>query len=213
ARPLLVEVQALCAPSYFAAPRRVVTGADYNRVLVVLAVIEKRLGLRLGDMDVYINVAGGIKVGEPALDLAIALAVVSSVRDTPLPKTLCAFGEIGLAGEVRAVGHAERRAGEAARLGFTHCCLPRAGVERLSHLEGATSLGAVASLRDAVESWLPDALRNRGANNEAAPERGEKRNSGKKGGVGPRNGTSNADFPPRSRFASSGTEDDFEPEM
>jgi DNA repair protein RadA/Sms len=217
ARPLLVEVQALCAPSYFAAPRRVVTGADYNRVLVVLAVIEKRLGLRLGDMDVYINVAGGIKVGEPALDLAIALAVVSSVRDTPLPKTLCAFGEIGLAGEVRAVSHAERRAGEAARLGFTHCCLPGAGVERLSHLEGSTELRTVGSLRDAVESWLPDALRGRPESSETRNKRGEGRSNGKSGGSGPRSGASNADFPTQSRFSSSrhsGTDtEDFEPEM
>ena len=163
ARPLLVEVQALCAPSYFAAPRRVVTGADYNRVLVVLAVCEKRLGIRLGDMDVYVNVAGGIKVGEPALDLAMALAIVSSVRDMPLPKTLCAWGEIGLAGEVRAVAHAERRATEAARLGFSDCALPRAGIERLGNLKGDVDLRGVANLRDAVETWLPGALREAGA--------------------------------------------------
>jgi DNA repair protein RadA/Sms len=204
----LVEVQALCAPSYFAAPRRVVTGADYNRVLVVLAVIEKRLGLRLGDMDVYINVAGGIKVGEPALDLAIALAVISSVRDMPLPKTLCAFGEIGLAGEVRAVGHAERRAGEAARLGFSHCCLPRAGVERLSGIEN-TQLRSVASLRDAVETWLPDALRGRDGDSEsrgaARPERGR----------GKTNGVSNGTAKANSRFAPRGDDEtnEFEPEM
>lgn len=159
ARPLLVEVQALCAPSYFAAPRRVVTGADYNRVLVVLAVIEKRLGLRLGDMDVYINVAGGVRVSEPALDLAIALAVVSSLRDTGLPRALCAFGEIGLAGEVRAVGHAERRAGEAARLGFADCCLPLPGLNRLRDLKGDLNLHGVKTLQEAVEQWLPAALR------------------------------------------------------
>ncbi len=218
ARPLLVEVQALCAPSYFAAPRRVVTGADYNRVLVVLAVIEKRLGLRLGDMDVYINVAGGIKVGEPALDLAIALAVVSSVRDTPLPKTLCAFGEIGLAGEVRGVGHAERRASEAARLGFSHCCLPRAGVERLGHLEGETELRAVSSLRDAVETWLPDALRGRDAG--AAAHRSSSQSGDKKSRFGPQNGSNGATPQNQSRFAEgrgeavgSDSSEEFEPEM
>jgi DNA repair protein RadA/Sms len=161
ARPLLVEVQALCAPSYFAAPRRVVTGADYNRVLVVLAVIEKRVGLRLGDMDVYINVAGGVKVGEPALDLAIALAVISSLRDMPLPKTLCAFGEIGLAGEVRAVGATERRVSEATRLGFNDCAMPLAGVERLISFHEQIGLRGVKSLRDAVETWLPGAIRER----------------------------------------------------
>ncbi|HEX9997918.1 MAG TPA: DNA repair protein RadA [Abditibacterium sp.] len=218
ARPLLVEVQALCAPSYFAAPRRVVTGADYNRVLVVLAVIEKRLGLRLGDMDVYINVAGGIKVGEPALDLAIALAVVSSVRDMPLPKTLCAFGEIGLAGEVRAVGHAERRAGEAARLGFLHCCLPRAGVERLTHLEGVTELRSVANLRDAIETWLPDALRGRDSANSSPNERSGSRSRDKKSRSGPQNGSPTPSTQNRSRFSSrsdvqTDTNEEFEPEM
>jgi DNA repair protein RadA/Sms len=218
ARPLLVEVQALCAPSYFAAPRRVVTGADYNRVLVVLAVIEKRLGIRLGDMDVYINVAGGIKVGEPALDLALALAIVSSVRDMPLPKTLCAFGEIGLAGEVRAVGHAERRAGEAARLGFTHCCLPRAGVERLTHLEKETELRSVTSLRDAIETWLPDALRARPDSATGANSRGENGSKGKGGRSGPQNGSERADYRSNSRFSppqssSNEFEEEFEPEM
>ncbi len=161
ARPLLVEVQALCAPSYFAAPRRVVTGADYNRVLVVLAVIEKRLGLRLGDMDVYVNVAGGVKVTEPALDLAIALAVVSSLKDCPLPKNLCAWGEVGLAGEVRAVGHAARRETEATRLGFAECLSPRAGLEERAR-RGEFVAKGVANLREAIERYLPDALLSRG---------------------------------------------------
>lgn len=161
ARPLLVEVQALCAPSYFAAPRRVVTGADYNRVLVVLAVIEKRLGLRLGDMDVYVNVAGGVRVQEPALDLAIALAVVSSLRDRALPPACCAFGEIGLAGEVRAVGNAERRAGEASRLGFAEVTLPHAGLERMTGLSGEVELKGVSTLREAVDALLPGVVRDR----------------------------------------------------
>lgn len=160
ARPLLVEVQALCAPSYFAAPRRVVTGADYNRVLVVLAVIEKRLGLRLGDMDVYVNVAGGVKVAEPALDLAIALAVVSSMKDCPLPKTLCAWGEVGLAGEVRAVGHSERRATEAGRLGFSDLLAPRASIDQRAK-GGEFVARGVANLREAIERYLPDALSGR----------------------------------------------------
>ncbi len=166
ARPLLVEVQALCAPSYFAAPRRVVTGADYNRVLVVLAVIEKRLGLRLGDMDVYVNVAGGVKVTEPALDLAIALAVVSSMKDCPLPKTLCAWGEVGLAGEVRAVGHTERRATEAGRLGFSDLMAPRASLEQRAK-SGEFVARGVANLREAIERWLPDALGGRASDGES----------------------------------------------
>ena len=200
ARPLLVEVQALCAPSYFAAPRRVVTGADYNRVLVVLAVIEKRLGLRLGDMDVYINVAGGVKVGEPALDLALALAIVGSLRDMPLPKTLCAFGEIGLAGEVRGVGSAERRAGEAARLGFTDVCAPRVGAERMASLKDEIEVRAVASLRDAVETWLPGALRVRDGD---GAQRSERPARGKSGGRGAR---ASADLAPDANS-------EWEPEM
>ncbi len=184
ARPLLVEVQALCAPSYFAAPRRVVTGADYNRVLVVLAVIEKRLGLRLGDMDVYVNIAGGVKVQEPALDLAIALAVVSSMQDCPLPKDLCAWGEIGLAGEVRAVGHSARRENEASRLGFADCVTPRASIEERAK-RGEFVARGVANLREAIERYLPDALRSRGGG-EGESERGYGRREGRGQNGGPR---------------------------
>jgi DNA repair protein RadA/Sms len=171
ARPLLVEIQALCAPSYFTAPRRTVTGADFNRVLVVLAVIEKRLNLRLGDMDVYINVAGGIRVTEPALDLGIAIAIISSLRDLPAPAAACVFGEIGLAGEVRAVSHAERRAVEASRLGFERCVLPQAARGRLPHLKGEIQLHGVATLRQAVEALLPEALREKGGHRSARSKR------------------------------------------
>ena len=158
ARPLLVEVQALCSPSYFSSPRRTVTGADFNRVLVVLAVIEKRLGFRMGDMDVYVNVAGGLRVTEPAVDLGIALAVISSLRDVAVAGDACVFGEIGLAGEVRAVAHADRRATEASRLGFARCVLPQSGAERLRKIEGGVEIRGVSSLREAVEAILPQAL-------------------------------------------------------
>ena len=158
ARPLLVEVQALCAPSYFTSPRRTVTGADFNRVNVVLAVVEKRLGMRLGDMDVFVNVVGGIRVTEPALDMGIALAVVSSLRDQAVPAQVCVFGEIGLGGEVRAVAHADRRANEAARLGFARCLSPRAtgrgGAQRPSDMR----LQSVGTLHEAIEALLPAAL-------------------------------------------------------
>lgn len=157
-RPLLVEVQALCAPSYFTAPRRTVTGADFNRVNVVLAVIEKRLNLRLGDMDVYVNVVGGVRVNEPALDLGIALAVISGLRDMAVPADSCVFGEVGLAGEVRAVSHAERRAIEASRLGFARCVLPRTGLQKLGHLKNEVQLHGVVTLRAAVDTLLPGAL-------------------------------------------------------
>lgn len=174
ARPLLVEVQALCAPSYFTSPRRTVTGADFNRVLVVLAVIEKRLNVRLGDMDVYVNVVGGIRVTEPALDLAIALAIISGLKDMAVPAEACVFGEVGLAGEVRAVSHAERRAMEASRLGFSQCVLPQLGLKRLSHMKGDLKMNGVGTLRAAVDALLPGALREGGA--EGAP-----RNRAKKG--------------------------------
>lgn len=221
ARPLLVEVQALCAPSYFAAPRRVVTGADYNRVMVVLAVLEKRLGLRLGDMDVYINVAGGIRVNEPALDLALALAIVSSLRDMPLPKSLCAFGEIGLAGEVRAVGHIERRAAEASRLGFSDISLPRTGSERLSSQGGEMRLRPAASLRDCVETWLPGAVREYRESSSDQSVRGNPVAAGERkrgtAGKGPSKGNSNRG---NGRNSSYGEQDgwqetgsEFEPEM
>jgi DNA repair protein RadA/Sms len=161
ARPLLVEVQALCAPSYFTSPRRTVTGADFNRVLVVLAVIEKRLNLRLGDMDVYINVAGGVRVTEPALDLGIALAVVSALRDFPVPPGAVAFGEVGLAGELRAVTHSERRALEAGRLGFTPCVMPQSVAKRLEQSKNTVTVSGASTLRAAVEALLPDALRGK----------------------------------------------------
>lgn len=117
-RPLLVEVQALVAPTYFPSPRRTCTGVDYNRMLMILAVLEKRVGLGLGNKDVYVNVAGGIKIVEPAADLAIALAVTSSLMDRGVDSDVIALGEIGLSGEVRSVSQTQKRLREAARLGF-----------------------------------------------------------------------------------------------
>lgn len=118
-RPILVEIQALVAPSYFTSPRRTATGIDYNKMLMILAVLEKRVGLALGNKDVYVNVAGGVKIMEPAADLAIALAVASSLADCSVDPEAIALGEIGLAGEVRSVRHAEKRLKEASRLGFS----------------------------------------------------------------------------------------------
>jgi DNA repair protein RadA/Sms len=171
ARPLLVEVQALCSPTYFSSPRRTVTGADMNRLLVVLAVIEKRLGLRLGDQDVYVNVAGGLRVTEPAVDLGIALAVISSLRDEALPAGAAVFGEIGLGGEVRSVPHIERRVAEAVRLGFAQCLLPQSGASRLrTSSEFHAHASPVSSLMQAVSLLLPNALARRGRD---GGERGE----------------------------------------
>jgi len=191
-RPLLVEVQALCAPSYFSAPRRTVTGADFNRVNVALAVIEKRLGMRLGDMDVYVNVVGGVRVTEPALDLGIALAVVSSLHDAPIPADACVFGEVGLAGEVRAVSHADRRAMEAMRLGFSRCVLPRAALQKLSAMKdenGAAMLRGVATLSDAVEELIPQALSRKAQIKAGERKGGEREKRGaKRGKSTPENG-------------------------
>lgn len=123
-KALLLELQALVAGSAYGMPRRLVTGLDYNRVLLVLAVLERRLGLVLGTQDVYLSLAGGLKLTEPAADLAVALAVASSLREQTISPQTVAFGEVGLAGEVRPVRAGGRRLSEAARLGFTHAVVP-----------------------------------------------------------------------------------------
>ena len=126
-RPLLVEIQALTTPTSFGLPRRTANGVDFNRLLLVVAVLTRRAGLRLGNQDILVNVAGGMKVGEPAADLGMALAIASSARDTGVDPHLAALGEIGLSGELRAVSQLERRLGEAARLGFKRCIIPKSG--------------------------------------------------------------------------------------
>jgi DNA repair protein RadA/Sms len=153
-RPLLVEVQALVAPSYLPSPRRVTTGVDHNRTAMILAVLEKRVGLRMGDKDVYVNVAGGLKLVEPAVDLAVALAVVSSHRDIPVDEALVVAGEVGLAGEVRAVQQMDKRLKEAERLGFTRALV--AGRSRATPAGGNAKLQIekVDSLREAVQLAL-----------------------------------------------------------
>ncbi|MDX6751387.1 DNA repair protein RadA [Geminicoccaceae bacterium 1502E] len=124
-RPVLVEIQALVSPSPLATPRRAVVGWDGSRLAMLLAVLEARCGLVVGARDVYLNVAGGLRVQEPAADLAVAAALVSALLDVPLPKGSVLFGEVGLAGEVRAVGHVGARLKEAAKLGFTRVVMPR----------------------------------------------------------------------------------------
>jgi DNA repair protein RadA/Sms len=126
-RPLLLEVQALVAPTGAAVPRRVANGLDFQRVAMLLAVAEKRLGIRLGAMDAFLNIVGGLQVREPAADLGIVAAVLSSARDLPIPRDWALFGEVGLAGEIRAVPHAERRLTELSRLGFRRAVAPRGG--------------------------------------------------------------------------------------
>ena len=123
-RPILAEIQALVTKTSFGVPRRMSAGLDYNRMVLLLAILEKRAGLALGGVDVYLNVAGGLRVDEPAVDLAAVLAVVSSVREKPVKPGLVAFGEIGLSGEIRAVSSMQQRVAEAARLGFSRCLVP-----------------------------------------------------------------------------------------
>jgi DNA repair protein RadA/Sms len=123
-RPLLVEIQALASTTSFGLPRRTANGVDLNRLLLLVAVLSKRVGLRLFDQDVFVNVVGGLRINEPAADLALALALASSLQNVPLPKDLAAVGEVGLSGELRAVSHLSRRLNEAAKLGFRRCVVP-----------------------------------------------------------------------------------------
>ena len=135
-RPIIAEIQALATPTTFPSPRRTVNGADYNRLYLLLAVLEKRLGLRFSTQDIYLNVVGGLRIDEPAADLASAMALISGLLDKPLPDDLIAVGEIGLAGECRAVSNMEQRVKEAARLGFTKIVLPSRSAEKLHTVSG-----------------------------------------------------------------------------
>jgi len=130
-RPLITEIQALTANTMYATPRRTSDGIDYNRMHLLVAVLEKRMGLRLAASDIYLNVIGGLHLSETAADLAVALSIYSSVKDKPVPDDLIAFGEIGLSGEVRAVSGVDVRVSEAVRLGFTKIVLPAKSAERL----------------------------------------------------------------------------------
>lgn len=140
-RPLLVDVQALASPTYFGTPRRTVEGADTGRVALLLAVLEKRAGQKTYNQDVYVNVAGGLELGEPAADLALCVAVASSLKDTPVGQQVAVMGEVGLGGEVRAIPQIERRVAECARLGFTTIVLPKENLRHLKPQEGVTLRG------------------------------------------------------------------------
>jgi DNA repair protein RadA/Sms len=148
-RPLLVEVQALTSPTMLASPRRTANGLDFNRLVLVCAVLSKRAGLALGNQDIIANVVGGLRVHEPAADLGLALAIASSYRDAALPRDLVAIGEVGLSGELRSVSQMERRLAEAERLGFARCLLPQAALRRGAPASGMQLIPA-ASLREAI---------------------------------------------------------------
>ncbi len=146
-RPILVEVQALVCRTNFGIPRRTAVGTDINRVNLLMAVLEKRLGLSLGDCDAYVNIAGGIRMNEPAMDLAVVLAVLSSKKEFSLGERTVAFGEVGLSGEIRGVSMAKQRVLEAKKLGFTRCILPKVSLDGLSDVTGMKLLG-IATVRD-----------------------------------------------------------------
>ena len=149
-RPILLEVQALVCRSNFGMPRRTAAGADYNRVNLLMAVLEKRAGIHLGDQDAYVNIAGGMRINEPAIDLAIVMALASSFRNSAIDEKTVIFGEVGLAGEVRSVSSAEQRVREAAKLGFRRCILPKSCVAKLGDLSGIEVVG-VANVSEAIE--------------------------------------------------------------
>jgi DNA repair protein RadA/Sms len=152
-RPLLVELQALVSPTVFGMPRRTAIGVDPNRVSLLLAILEKRAGLHLTGQDVYVNVVGGITIEEPAVDLGVCLAVASSHREIPIDSRTLVFGEVGLAGEIRAVGQAEVRVKEAAKLGFSRCVLPERCLTP-SLTEHPIELIGVADVGKALEAVL-----------------------------------------------------------
>lgn len=148
-RPLLLEIQALVCRTNFGMPRRTAAGTDYNRVNLLMAVLEKRLGLHLSECDAYVNIAGGMKMNEPALDLAIVMAVVSSYKDIPIDSKTIIFGEVGLSGEVRGISMAQQRVNEAGKLGFETCILPKVSAETIKKTEGIRMIG-VKNVKEAI---------------------------------------------------------------
>jgi len=153
-RSLLVEIQALASHSSFGHPRRTANGVDFNRLLLITAVLSRRVGLRLYDQDVFANVVGGLQVSEPAADLAVAVAIASSVRDRPVAADLAIIGEVGLSGEVRAVAQTAARLKEAARLGFRRCLLPKSVRRGQGSLPSGIEAVPVRSVAEAVEKAL-----------------------------------------------------------
>lgn len=148
-RPILIEIQALVCRTNFGIPRRTAAGTDFNRVNLLMAVLEKRIGLQINDCDAYLNIAGGIKLNEPALDLGIIMAIVSSYKNTIIDSKTIVFGEVGLSGEVRAVSQAESRISEAKKLGFDTCILPESSLKSIKDKAGIKLIG-VRNVSEAI---------------------------------------------------------------
>ena len=152
-RPILAEVQGLVTATGFGTPRRMSTGFDFNRMAMLIAVLEKRAGFFFNTMDAYINVVSGLRLDEPAADLSVAMALVSSLKDAVIGDKVLAFGEIGLAGEIRAVSHCEQRVQEAGRLGFQRCVIPFHNYKSLSkELKKELDIVPVRTVRDAFSA-------------------------------------------------------------
>ena len=149
-RPILLEIQALVCESNFGMPRRTAAGTDYNRVNLLMAVLEKRIGYRLANYDAYVNIAGGIRISEPAVDLGIVMAIVSSYKNRPFDENMLVFGEVGLSGEVRAVSMPEQRVNEAKKLGFQSCIVPSVSLENVKNIEGIKIVG-VKTINEAIQ--------------------------------------------------------------
>lgn len=149
-RPMLMEIQALVCQSNFGMPRRTAAGTDYNRVNLLMAVLEKRIGLHLSNYDAYVNIAGGIKMNEPAIDLGIVMAIVSSYKNRPISEGMIVFGEVGLSGEVRAVSMPEQRVAEAKKLGFETCVIPEVSIGMVKNIQGIKVVG-VKNINEAIQ--------------------------------------------------------------
>ena len=152
-RPVLAEVQALVTKTTFNVPRRAADGFDFNRAVLLLAVMEKRAGMKLNLFDAYLNVIGGLRLDEPSADLPVILAVASSYRDQPIADDLVVIGEVGMTGEIRSVSHLNQRLGEASRLGFKKCMIPRSSSEKLEIPDGMT-VYRVRNVREAIEAAM-----------------------------------------------------------
>lgn len=150
-RPIIAEIQALVTPTTFPAPRRTANGIDYNRLCLLLAVLEKRLGLKFSQNDIYLNVVGGLSLDEPSVDLAIALALISSIKDIPIPESVLAMGEIGLAGECRSVSDMQKRISESYRLGFDTIAVPSKSITSDLKTPKDVSLISIGSIYDALK--------------------------------------------------------------
>lgn len=149
-RPIIAEVQALVTPTTFPAPRRTSNGVDYNRLCLLLAVLEKRLGLKFSQCDIYLNVVSGLRLDEPSVDLAVALALISSMKDIPIPQNVIAMGEIGLAGEVRTITNLQKRINESYRLGFDTIAIPEKSMDEKIKIPSGVSLIPIEAVYDAL---------------------------------------------------------------